>query len=145
LPVMPLTSPDAVHLSADVRTLYLHQKYPARRSGAPDKIDDPIAKQVVAFPDQPSSYGPLAYAIGGAAIPFGGGDASLRGTLFGTKLVSGVFLLLTAIFAGIAAKRLGRNGALAVAMVGMNPLFLWEFPGAGHNATIMAAFGVMPL
>jgi hypothetical protein len=144
LPAMPLTSPDAVHLSADVRTLYIHHTLPFTSEGAPSKQKgDPIAKQVRAYPDQQSTYGPIAYIIGGAAIPFAGD--SLRGMVLGMKVISGAFLLATAVLAGLIARRLGRNGAYTVALVGMNPLFLWEFTGDGHNDTIMVAFGVLAL
>lgn len=144
LPGMPMTSPDSVHLAADVRTLFIHHTLPFTSKGAPSKqTDDPIAKEVRAYPDQQSTYGPVAYIIGGAAIPFAGD--SLRGMVLGMKLISGVFLLATAVLAGLVAKRLGRNGAYTVALVGMNPLFLWEYTGDGHNDTIMVAFGVLAM
>lgn len=143
MPLMPLTSPDAVHLAADVRTFWLHQTYPASWSGRPSQIDDPIAKQVVRFYDRPSGYGPLAYAIGGAPLPFVGDG--LRANIAGEKAVAGTFLVLTAVLAGFVARRLGQNPGLVTAAVGLNPLMLWEFPADGHNDSIMAAFGVASL
>ncbi len=143
LPSMPMTSPDAVHLAADVRTFWLYHRYPTHVENAPAKVDDPVTQQVVVFPNSPSGYGPLSYAIGGAALPFTGDG--LRGNVLGVKIVAGAFLVLTAYLAGLLARRLGQNAALATAMVGLNPLMLWEFPGDGHNDSIMVAFGVLAL
>ena len=107
LPAMPLTSPDAVHLAADVRTFWLHGKWPAESDGAPATVDDPVANEVRVFRSQPSGYGPLAYAIGGAALPFVGD--SFRANLLGQKIIAGVFLTLTAAAAGIIARKLGHT------------------------------------
>jgi hypothetical protein len=161
LPGMPLTSPDAIHLAADVRTYWLHDgwkgtpplppltghrvngPYPARFVGRPDVIDDPVAQQVVRFKTTPSGYGPVAYIVGGAPLPFVGDG--LGANLLGLKVVAGVFLVLTAALAGLVARRLGQNAGLVTAMIGLNPLMLWQFPGDGHNDTIMAALGVAAL
>src|SRR3970282_857235 len=134
-----MTSPDAVHLAADVRTFWLHGKYPASWAGRPSQVDDPIVEQVVRFKERPSGYGPLAYAIGGAPLPFVGDD--LRANIAGEKAVAGVFLFATAVLAGFVARRLGQNPALVTAAVGLNPLMLWQFPADGHNDSILAAFG----
>jgi hypothetical protein len=161
MPGMPLTSPDAIHLAADVRTYWLHDgwkgtpplptlsgkaldgPYPARFKGRPDVIDDPIAQQVVRFKTTPSGYGPVAYIVGGAPLPFVGD--SLAANLLGLKLVAGVFLVLTAALAGLVARRLGQNAGLVAGFIGLNPLMLWQFPGDGHNDSIMAALGVAAL
>jgi len=141
LPAMPLTSPDAVHLAADVRTFWLHGKWPADGENAPATIDDPVANEVRVFRNQPSGYGPLAYAIGGAPLPFVGDG--FRANLLGQKVVAGIFLTLTAAAAGLIARRLGQNAELVAGMIGLNPMMTWQFPGDGHNDTIMAFFGVV--
>jgi len=161
MPGMPLTSPDAIHLAADVRTYWLHDgwkgtpplptltrgemdgPYPARFNGRPDVIDDPVAQQVVRFKTTPSGYGPVAYIVGGAPLPFVGD--SLGANLLGLKMVAGVFLVLTAALAGLVARRLGQNAGLVAGFIGLNPLMLWQFPGDGHNDSIMAALGVAAL
>lgn len=143
LPSVELTSPDAVHLAADVRTFWLHGKQPNTAAGAPSKIDDPVAREVRVFRDSPSGYGPVAYAIGGAPIPFAGDG--LRANLFGQKVVAGVFLVITAALAGMAAKRIGGNPGLVTGLIGLNPLMLWQFPGDGHDDSLMAALGVAAL
>ncbi|MBE0610658.1 MAG: hypothetical protein IH609_14865 [Dehalococcoidia bacterium] len=143
LPAMPLTSPDAVHLAADVRTFWLHGKWPADGENAPATIDDPVANEVRVFRNQPSGYGPLAYAIGGAPLPFVGDG--FRANLLGQKVVAGIFLTLTAAAAGLIARRLGQNAGLVAGMIGLNPMMTWQFPGDGHNDTIMAFFGVVAI
>lgn len=140
MPSVALTSPDAVHLAADVRTFWLHGKLPTARENAPAKIDDPVAKEVRVFANSPSGYGPVAYAIGGIPIPFVGDG--LRANLFGQKVVAGVFLVITAALAGLVARRIGGNPGLTAGLIGLNPLMLWQFPGDGHNDVVMAAFGV---
>jgi hypothetical protein len=143
MPAMPLTSPDAVHLAADVRTFWLHHKNPTNFRGAPGKIDDPVANEVRTYRDNPSGYGPVAYIIGGAPIPFVGD--SFRANLVGQKVVAATFLVLTALFAGFIARRLGQNPALVAGLIGLNPLMIWQYPGDGHNDTIMAFFGMLAL
>lgn len=143
LPAMPLTSPDAVHLAADVRTFWLYGKWPAEFSGAPGTIDDPVANEVRVFRNQPSGYGPLAYALGGAPLPFVGDG--FKANLLGQKVMGGIFLTLTAGAAGLVARRLGQNGGLVAGIVGLNPMMLWQYPGDGHNDAMMAFFGVVAL
>ncbi len=143
LPAMPLTSPDAVHFAADVRTFWIHGKWPAEFAGAPSTVDDPVADEVRVFREQPSGYGPLAYAIGGAPIPFVGDG--FKANLLGQKVLAGIFLTATAAAAGIVAGRLGQSRALVAGMVGLNPMMIWQFFGDGHNDAMMAFFGVIAL
>ncbi len=141
LPSSTLSSPDAVHLAADVRTFWLHGQFPASWEGRPSEIDDPIADQVVQYHDRPSGYGPVAYAIGGAPLPFVGDNLKLN--LLGQKVVSGTFLVLTAALAGLLARWLGHNAGLTTGIVGLNPMMLWQFPGDAHNDTIMVFLGLL--
>ncbi len=104
---------------------------------------DPVANEVRVFPAQPSGYGPLAYVIGGAPLPFVGD--SFRANLFGQKVIAGVFLTLTAAAAGSIARRLGQNPGLVAGIIGLNPMMTWQFPGDGHNDSIMAFFGVVAI
>jgi len=142
-PAMPLTSPDAVHLAADVRTFWIHHKWPASFSGTPDKVDDPVANEVRVFRTLPSGYGPVAYALGGAPLPFVGDGFTAN--LVGQKVMGLLFLLGTAGAAGMLAKRLGQNGALVAGIIGLNPMMTWQYPGDGHNDAMMAFFGVVAL
>src|SRR5690606_27051398 len=38
MPMMPLTSPDSVHLASDVRALWLHGRYPTSDAGIPETL-----------------------------------------------------------------------------------------------------------
>lgn len=142
-PAMPLTSPDAVHLAADVRTLWIHHKWPAEFAGTPGQIDDPVANEVRVFRNAPSGYGPVAYALGGLPIPFVGDG--FKANLVGQKVMGLIFLTATAAAAGFLAKRLGQNPALVAGIVGLNPMMTWQYPGDGHNDSMMAFFGVIAL
>jgi hypothetical protein len=141
MPATTLSSPDAVHLAADVRTFWLHGQFPGTWDGRPSQIDDPIAAQVVQYHDRPSGYGPVAYAIGGLPLPFVGDSLSLN--LLGQKAVAATFLVLTAGVAGLLARWLGGNAGLATGIVGLNPMMLWQFPGDAHNDAIMVFFGLL--
>ncbi|MGH2633033.1 MAG: hypothetical protein ACRDG3_06450, partial [Tepidiformaceae bacterium] len=143
LPMRPLASPDVTHLAADVRTFWLHQRYPASVANAPAFVNDPVAKKVEVYVKEPSGYGPIAYGIGGLALPFVG--SSLAANVAGQKAVAAAFLVLTAFGAGLLAKRLGHDPALAAGIVGLNPLMLFQFAGDGHDDSIMAAFGVFAM
>lgn len=143
LPTTPLTSPDTTHFAADVRTLWLFGRDPTDFDNVPEKIDDPVAQEVRTYRGAPSGYGIVAYGIGGAPLPFVGD--SLRANIFGQKVLSGTMLILTGLAAGLVARRLGRNPALVMASIAMNPMFVWQFPGDGHNDIIMAAFATIAL
>ncbi|MFN8506638.1 MAG: hypothetical protein U0547_03620 [Dehalococcoidia bacterium] len=139
LPVAPLTSPDAAHLAADVRTFWRGTD-PTGLHGPPAQQNDPVAKEVRVFSDLPSGYGPVAYAIGGASIPFVGD--TLRWNVFGVKVVAALFLLAAGVTTGLVARKLGYEPGFAMAFVTLNPLMLWEFVADGHNDPIMVAFGM---
>ncbi len=141
LPSAPLTSPDTTHFAADVRTFWLEGRDPTRMANVPNQVDDPVAREVRTFAGSPSGYGIVAYALGGLPLPFVGDG--LRANVFGQKVLSGTMLVLTGLAAGLVAKRLGRNPAQAMAAIAMNPMFIWQFPGDGHNDIIMAAFGTI--
>ncbi len=143
MPSTTLSSPDAIHLAADVRTFWLHGQFPGTWDGRPSQIDDPIADQVVQYHDRPSGYGPVAYALGGLPLPFVGDSLPLN--LLGQKAVSATFLALAAAIAGLLARWLGGNAGLATGIVGLNPMMLWQFPGDAHNDSIMVVLGLLAL
>ena len=143
LPMRPLASPDVTHLAADVRTLWLHHRYPTNSSNAPGKVDDPVAQGVITYKNSPSGYGPIAYGIGGLPIPIVGDG--LGANVAGQKFIAGLFLVIAAAATGLVARRLGMNAGLAAGFVGLNPLMLFEFAGDGHNDSIMVAFSVLAL
>jgi hypothetical protein len=136
-----VASPDTTHFAADVRTFWLHGTWPAGDGGAPSLQDDPVAREVRIFANAPSGYGPVMYAVGGAPISFVGDG--IRANVFGQKVLSGALLVVVAALTGLVARRLGYNPGMAVVFVGMNPLFILQFPGDGHNDTVMMAFAML--
>lgn len=141
LPQAPAASPDTTHFAADVRTLWLHGTWPAQYRGSPAFQDDPVAREVRIFADRPSGYGPVAYALGGAPLPFVGDG--LRANVFGQKVLSGTLFIVIVVLTGLVARRLGYNPALAAGLVGLNPMFVLQFPGDGHNDTMMVTFAML--
>jgi hypothetical protein len=90
-------------------------------------------------PAMASPYGPLWMWLSIATV------SVLRGAGFVAQVVA---IKLLAAAALIALARLGRalaqrlragRGDLAAVMIGLNPLFLIEGPGSGHNDLVMAA------
>jgi hypothetical protein len=140
VPASPASSPDVVHFAADVRTLWLHGVYPGNASGAPAKIDDPVNNKVLTYRNARSGYGPVAYLLGGAPLPFVGDG--LKANVAGQKALVGLLLVATAAFTGLLALRLGGNAALAAAALGLNPLMLTQYAADGHNDVMLAFFGV---
>ena len=106
-PQMPMASSDTGHFAADVRTMWLHGVNPVSGEGAPANIDDPVANKIRVLAGGQSGYGPLSYGIGGIALPFVGDD--LRDNIADQKAVAGLFLLLTAVVAGLLARPVGRD------------------------------------
>jgi hypothetical protein len=157
LPQMPLVSPDTTHFAADVRTFWLNGNYPTTKAGVPNRQCDkptnnkeqpcppgeldPVAREVRVYRDKSSGYGPVTYIVGGLPIPFVG--EGLRANVLGEKVLSGTLLIVIALLAGFIARALGRNPAVPVALIGLNPLMLLEFPGDGHNDTIMVTFAML--
>src|SRR5204863_5851009 len=87
----------------------------------------------------PSGYGPvwtlISMALWGCL-----GWASAFWQLFGIKLLAATALLAAALAGRAIAERLepGR-GNLALLAIGLNPLFVLEGPGNGHNDLLMFA------
>ena len=145
LPSAPLTSPDTTHFAADVRTLWLDGRDPTRiGERARTRSMTPSPKKCAPSRGRPSGYGIVAYAVGGLPLPFVGDK--LRANIFGQKVLSGTILVLTGL-----ARRAGREAARdgiprrRMAAIAMNPMFVWQFPGDGHNDIMMAAFGTIAM
>ena len=109
------------------RAHVLDRRQVARRiqPSAPGTVDDPVANEVRVFRNAPSGYGPLAYAIGGAPIPFVGDG--FKANLLGQKVMGGIFLTLTAPPRGSSRGGWARTGAFVAGIVGLNPMMLWQF------------------
>jgi hypothetical protein len=85
----------------------------------------------------------MTYAVGGAPLLIVGD--SLRDNVLGQKVLSGTLLVVIAVLAGLVARRVGRDAGFVTAVIGMNPVFVLEFPNDGHNDTIMMTFAMLAL
>ena len=140
LPTNPAGAQDVYHNIADARTFWVYGDNPAVTP--PDAHpDDPLFKSVPAWPDTPSSYGPLWYALSGAPLPIAGDH--LWANVIGQKLLTSAFLLAATALAMLTAGRIRPgSAALAGVLVGWNPLLLFETAGNAHNDIVMVAFAL---
>jgi hypothetical protein len=92
-----------------------------------------------------SPYGPLWTSLSVAlAWLLGGAPILLQALVY--KLIAAGALIATAIFGGRVAERLAPGrGLLASLAIGLNPLFLIEGAGNGHNDLVMMALFVVAL
>ena len=103
--IYPSSSQDLFHNIASARTLWLYGENPmVTPPGA--HPDDPLARQVRAWRDESSFYGPLFY--GSSVLPsrLAGDDVLLN--LLAFKAVHGLALLGLALLVGSAAELLAR-------------------------------------
>lgn len=140
LPTNPAGAQDVYHNIADARTLWIYGDNPTVTP--PDAHpDDPLFRFIPAWPDTPSSYGPLWYVVSGAPIPFAGTD--LWGNVLGQKALTVAFLVAaTALVMLIAARIRPGSAIVAGVLVGWNPLLLFETAGSAHNDIVMMAFAL---
>jgi alpha-1,6-mannosyltransferase len=80
----------------------------------------------------PSAYGPLFTLLSYAVAPLG-----VFGAVWALKVVAAVASLATVGLTGRCARRLGRSEAAAVAVVGLNPLWLVWALGGAHNDMLL--------
>ncbi len=140
LPTNPVTADDVYHNVADARTFWVHGKNPLLTppSAVPQ---DPLARQVPAWRDTPSAYGPLWYLVTGLPLPFTG--TALWPSVLAHKALTALFLLgTTAIVIVAAGRRTSAQGVAAGVLVGWCPLLLWETAGAAHNDSLAALCAV---
>jgi hypothetical protein len=143
LPTNPVTADDVYHNVADARTLWIHGANPAMVPPSRFK-QDPFLKNVPAWRDTPSAYGPLWYLLSGAPLPFTG--TSLWANVIAEKLIVSVFMAGTVALAmGCAAKLRPGSEVVAGVLFGWCPLTVWESAGAAHNDLVMVFFIVAAL
>lgn len=141
--IYPSSSQDLFHNIASARVLGVYGENPLVTPPAAHP-DDPLVRQVVAWRDVSSFYGPLFYAA--SVIPSKvAGDDVLR-NLLAFKALSALALLALALLVGAAAEMLapGRR-TQAIVMVGWNPLLLYENVANGHNDVLMMVLAVASL
>ncbi|MBX7110362.1 MAG: hypothetical protein K1X87_00765 [Dehalococcoidia bacterium] len=140
LPTNPAGAQDVYHNIADARTFWVYGDNPAVTPPIEHR-DDPFFKYIPAWPDTPSSYGPLWYVLSGVPLPFTG--TSLWLNVLGQKVLTAAFLVLTTALVMLTAARLRPGSAvLAGVLVGWNPLLQFETAGAAHNDIVMVCFAV---
>lgn len=88
----------------------------------------------------PSAYGPLFTLISYAFAPL-----SLAGTFWALKIVTGLASVGCAAFVWLAARRAGRDPAVAATFVALNPLVLVYAVGGAHNDMLMVLFLALAL
>jgi hypothetical protein len=141
--IYPSSSQDLFHNIASARTLWVYGENPmVTPPGA--HPDDPLARQVRAWRDESSFYGPLFYTASTLPSRLAGEDM-LR-NLLAFKALHGLALLALALLVGSAAELLapGRRTE-AIVMVGWNPLLLYESVANAHNDVLMALVAVAGL
>jgi alpha-1,6-mannosyltransferase len=138
----PATAVDVFGYVAHGRLFALHHLNPF--ISAPDEFPgDPII-QYLAFPDEPSQYGPVWVLVGGLLSTLAGGNL-----LTEVLLYKGVAALAHLAGAGVVYKvaaALTADGDRARASAYLylwNPMLLWEMVGNAHNDGFMMLFGLI--
>ncbi len=137
----PATAADVFGYIAHGRLLALHQVNPfiVAPSAYPG---DPI-NSFLAYPDEPSQYGPIWVLIGGAFATVAQGDLLKEVLLY--KAIAAVAHLGGAGLILLIARRLSRDPAMAQASAYLylwNPMLLWEMVANAHNDGVMMFFGL---
>ena len=140
LPTNPAGSHDIYHNIADARTFWVHGDNPAATPPSAHP-DDPMYPYVVAWPDTPSTYGPVWYVISGAPLPFAG--TGLWANVLGQKVLTVAFLVAATALVMLITGRIRPGSAIAAGVfVGWNPLLVFETAGNAHNDIVMVAFAL---
>jgi hypothetical protein len=136
----PATAVDVFGYIAHGRLLAFHQANPFIL--APGEFpSDPIIKYL-AFPDEPSQYGPVWVLLGGLLANLGRGDL-LADVLLYKGVATAAHISGAAVIYAIA-RRLGADVADARAGAYLylwNPMLLWESIANAHNDGTMMLFG----
>ena len=137
----PATAVDVFGYIAHGRVLALHRANPF--FVAPDAFpSDPIIP-FLAFPGEPSQYGPIWVLLGGAFAAVARGDLLTETLLY--KAVAALAHLGGAWLIYRIAHRLTREHSIASASAYLylfNPMLLWEMVANAHNDGVMMLFGL---
>ena len=140
VPINPVGAQDIYHNIFDARIVW---KYGDNPNILPPSAyaGDPLLPSVVAWSEFASVYGPVWYGVSGVGYAIGGD--SLRGSVYGQKLLATAFLLGTALLAALTAERIRTGTGVAAAVaVAWNPLMLFETAGNAHNDIVMIFFAI---
>lgn len=109
----------------------------------PDQVPDNPIVPYLAFPGEPSQYGPVWALVEGAVALAGRGSLTSEVLLY--KALAAVAQLASAGCVLAIARRLGGTEAQARGgcyLFAWNPLLLWEMVGNGHNDGVMMLAGL---
>jgi alpha-1,6-mannosyltransferase len=137
----PATAADVFGYIAHGRLFWLHQSNPFII--APDAFPNDAIIPFLAYPDEPSQYGPLWVLLGGAFAGLARGDLLTEVLLY--KAVAALAHLGGGALIYAIARRLSGCATLASASAYLyvwNPLLLWEMVGNAHNDGVMMFFGL---
>jgi hypothetical protein len=140
--VYPATAVDVFGYIASGQLLALHQVNPF--VVVPSAYPSDAILGYVAFPNEPSQYGPAWVLLGGAIASLTRTD--LLGEVLVYKLVAALAHLASAAIVFQVARRLGKRQTMARASAYLflwNPLLLWEMVGNAHNDGLMMLFGLL--
>src|SRR5712692_7698680 len=137
----PATAVDVFGYVAHGRLLALHGVNPFTVS--PAEFPGDAIMPYLAFPTEPSQYGPIWVLLGGAIASVSHGDLLTEVLLY--KVVAALAHIAGAVLIFQIALRLGahRDRARASAYLYLwNPMLLWEMVGNAHNDGVMMLFGL---
>ena len=138
----PATAVDVFGYVAHGRLLALHSVNPF--TVVPAEFPGDAIMPYLAFPTEPSQYGPIWVLIGGALATLSQGDLLTEVLLY--KVVAALAHIAGAVLIFQIARRLGahRDRARASAYLYLwNPMLLWEMVGNAHNDGVMMLFGLV--
>jgi len=138
----PATAVDVFGYVAHGRLLALHGVNPF--TVAPADFPADAIMPYLAFPTEPSQYGPIWVLLGGAIASVSQGDLLTEVLLY--KVVAALAHIAGAVLIFHIALRLGahRDRARASAYLYLwNPMLLWEMVGNAHNDGVMMLFGLV--
>jgi hypothetical protein len=146
--VYPATAADVFAYVAQGRLVALHHDNPFTTAPADHSADAVVG--YLAFPREPTQYGPLWVALTAAISLVAGARPDQLGRSFAEEVLLYKALGAAALIIGsglvyAVARRLGatRGRATAAAYVfGWNPLLLWEMVGNAHNDGLMVLGGL---
>jgi hypothetical protein len=138
----PATAVDVFGYVAHGRLLAQHHVNPF--VVPPAEFAGDVIVPYLAFPAEPSQYGPIWVLLGGALATLSQGDLLTEVLLY--KVVAALAHIAGAVLVFQIARRLGahRDRARASAYLYLwNPLLLWEMVGNAHNDGVMMLFGLV--
>src|SRR5439155_11964283 len=138
----PATAVDVFGYVAHGRLLALHGVNPFMVP--PAEFPGDAIMPYLAFPTEPSQYGPIWVLFGGAIAGLSQGDLLTEVLLY--KLVAALAHIAGAVLIFQIARRLGAHQDRARASAYLylwNPMLPWEMVGNAHNYGVMMLFGLV--